>query len=79
MKLGKKLGSGMTAEVYEIGNDNVLKLFLENIPTDWVEYEFKIAHEAGKLFDLAVLKHLSKPDHRPAVFSAFNDTGYPCC
>ena len=53
MKLGKKLGSGMTAEVYEIGSDNVLKLFLENIPTGWVEYEFKIAHEAGKLFDSA--------------------------
>jgi thiamine kinase-like enzyme len=53
MKLGKKLGSGMTAEVYEISNDNVLKLFLENIPTEWVEYEFKIAHEAGKIFDLA--------------------------
>lgn len=50
MKKGKMLGKGMTAEVYEWGQDKVLKLYFERFSEDWIIYEARIGtavHEAG--------------------------------
>lgn len=51
MKKGKLLGSGATAEVYEWGQDRVLKLYFDKYSNDdWVSHEAKvgqIVNEAG--------------------------------
>ncbi len=39
MELGALIGSGMTAEVYKWQQDKVLKLFFNNVPEGWIEYE----------------------------------------
>ncbi|PNT90383.1 phosphotransferase family protein [Clostridium thermosuccinogenes] len=47
---GKMIGKGMTAEVYEWGQDKVLKLFFDNVTMERVDYEASIGktvHEAG--------------------------------
>lgn len=45
MKKGKLLGSGVTAEVYEWGQDRVLKLYFNKFSTDdWVKHETKVGH-----------------------------------
>lgn len=40
--LGKIIGRGRTADVYEYGEDKVIKLFKENFGSSWVEREYKI-------------------------------------
>lgn len=59
MKKGKLIGQGMTAEVYEWGQDKVLKLYFDSYTDDWVKYEAGIGrtvNEAGvpspKVFDM---------------------------
>lgn len=50
MKKGALIGKGMTAEVYEWGRNQVLKLFFDRFKDEWVDYEAKIGtavHEAG--------------------------------
>ncbi|MGL6338913.1 MAG: phosphotransferase family protein [Waterburya sp.] len=50
MSAGKKIGSGKSAEVFCWGNDQVIKLFFQNISTAWIEYETKvtqIVYQAG--------------------------------
>lgn len=51
MKKGKLLGSGVTAEVYEWGEDKVLKLYFNKYSNDdWVDHEAKVGylvHESG--------------------------------
>lgn len=50
MKKGKLIGSGKTAEVYEWGNDKVLKLYFKSISDDWIKNETEIVtkiHGAG--------------------------------
>ena len=42
MQKGSIIGKGMTAEVYEWGQDKVLKLYFEWFPKDWVNYEAQI-------------------------------------
>jgi uncharacterized protein (TIGR02172 family) len=45
MKKGNLLGSGVTAEVYEWGQDRILKLYFAKYSIDdWVNYEAKIGH-----------------------------------
>lgn len=45
MKKGKLLGSGVTAEVYEWGQDKILKLYFDKYSNDdWVNYEAKVGH-----------------------------------
>ncbi len=39
MTVGVLLGKGMTAEVYKWQQGKALKLFFENIPGHWIEYE----------------------------------------
>ncbi len=57
MKLGKKLGVGMTAEVFVINEERVVKLFHEKIPKDWIHYEFKLAHRVGEVFENAPMAY----------------------
>jgi Predicted aminoglycoside phosphotransferase len=50
MSKGSLMGKGMTAEVYEWGEKQALKLYYEGIPRDWVQYEAEIGRtvfEAG--------------------------------
>ncbi len=50
MTLGKKIGQGMTAEVFEAGDGRVVKLFREGASQDGVRYEAKVGkavHAAG--------------------------------
>jgi uncharacterized protein (TIGR02172 family) len=50
MKKGKLIGKGMTAEVYEWGQDKVLKLFFDKRSDDRIKSETEIGyavHEAG--------------------------------
>lgn len=42
MSKGTLIGKGMTAEVYEWGNRQALKLYYEGIPKDWITYEAEI-------------------------------------
>ena len=45
MEKGKLLGSGMTAEVYEWGQDKILKLYFNKYSSDeWVNHEAKVGH-----------------------------------
>ena len=43
---GPLIGRGRTAEIYAWGDSQVLKLFRQDWPDDWVEYEVKIARIA---------------------------------
>ena len=50
MKKGNMIGQGMTAEVYEWGEDKVLKLFFNKFKDNWINSEAdigKIIYEAG--------------------------------
>lgn len=50
MQKGSMIGKGMSAEVYEWGNDKVLKLYYDRVKTDWIKYEAYIGcaiYEAG--------------------------------
>ncbi|SFF19940.1 Predicted kinase, aminoglycoside phosphotransferase (APT) family [Paenibacillus catalpae] len=50
MTRGALIGKGMTAEVYEWGEGQALKLYYENIPKDWIQYESEVGtavHQAG--------------------------------
>ncbi|MDA3845605.1 MAG: aminoglycoside phosphotransferase family protein [Vallitaleaceae bacterium] len=53
MEVKEKLGEGMTAEVYEIDRQYVLKLFYSHIPNEWVDYEYNLAHSVGELYESA--------------------------
>lgn len=50
MKDIELLGTGMTAEVFKIDDSKVVKLFNEDIPKEWIDYEFKLSNEVGELF-----------------------------
>ncbi len=43
MTLGKQIGQGRTAEVYEIGNNKILKLFKPEVPKQAIENEYNIS------------------------------------
>ena len=50
MNKGNLIGRGMTAEVYEWGQDKALKLYTKNVSKSWAMYEARIGtaiHEAG--------------------------------
>ncbi|MBS4196076.1 phosphotransferase family protein [Lederbergia citri] len=50
MLLEKIIGKGNTAEVYEFGKKDVIKLFYDTIPLEWVKREFensKLINELG--------------------------------
>ncbi|CAM3313047.1 phosphotransferase [Paenibacillus lupini] len=50
MRKGTLIGKGMTAEVYEWGNRQALKLYYDGIPKEWITYEAEIGqvvHHAG--------------------------------
>lgn len=42
MLLDKKIGQGMTAEIFDIGNNRVVKLFYKTIPQYLIEHEYNI-------------------------------------
>lgn len=49
MKLGRLLGTGSTAEVYEWGQGKIIKLYYKNFSNDnWVNHEAKIGHIVNK-------------------------------
>lgn len=43
MKLGEVIGRGRSGEVYEYGEDQVLKLFYTHTSKAWVEHEYRIS------------------------------------
>ena len=42
--LGERIAEGRTAEVHAWGEGQVLKLFLDWVPLDWIESEARIGH-----------------------------------
>lgn len=44
MEKGALIGKGMTAEVYEWGQDKVLKLYFEKYNEDWIKHEADIGY-----------------------------------
>ena len=42
------IGIGRTAEVYEWGQDKVLKLYFDWFPKDWIDYEAEIGYSINK-------------------------------
>ncbi len=50
MKLGMKLGAGMTAEVFVLNCEKVVKLFFESIPKSWIQYEYSLAYTVGNVY-----------------------------
>lgn len=42
MTIGTLIGKGRTADIHTFGNDKVIKLFHEETPESWVDYELKI-------------------------------------
>jgi len=49
MKIGRLLGTGLTAEVYEWGQGKIIKLYFNRFSTDkWVNHEAKIGHIVNK-------------------------------
>lgn len=55
----KMINQGRTAEVFDIGNNQILKLFRKNIPIQAIESEFKIARIIKDL-DIPVPKFFGK-------------------
>lgn len=43
MNIGKLIGQGRTAEIFEVGSDKILKLFRDGIPKKAIEYEYNIS------------------------------------
>lgn len=41
MSLGTRIGRGNTAEVFELGDREVLKLFYDRIPFEYIEKEYE--------------------------------------
>lgn len=48
MQKGAIIGTGRTAEVYEWGQDKVLKLYYDWVPKDWVDSEIEIGYSIYK-------------------------------
>ena len=44
MARGPRIGVGRTAEVYAWGDRQILKLYLANMPREWVDHEARIGH-----------------------------------
>ncbi len=42
MLLDNKIGQGKTAEIFDIGDNRVVKLFYKTIPLQWAEHEWQI-------------------------------------
>lgn len=55
MKLGKLIGEGKTAEVYEIKNNKIIKLFNKETRKSQIKYEFKI-NALLSSYDLPIIK-----------------------
>lgn len=43
MNIGNLIGCGRTAEIFEMGNDRIVKLFRDGIPRQAIEYEYNIS------------------------------------
>lgn len=43
VEIKSKLNEGRTAEIYEIDENHILKLFFPNTPKNWIEHEYKTA------------------------------------
>ncbi|SCW55716.1 hypothetical protein SAMN04487970_101541 [Paenibacillus tianmuensis] len=48
MKLGKRIGQGYTAEVFEWGSDKIIKVFRPHT-ADLMEYEWRISRQVAGL------------------------------
>lgn len=53
MEKGKLIGQGRTAEVFEWGNDKILKLFRENFPKAAIEKEYDVSLKISKKMNFA--------------------------
>ncbi|MFT2111127.1 phosphotransferase [Marinomonas sp. 2405UD68-3] len=49
VKLGKMIGSGHWANVYEYNNDHVIKLFHKHVDQSIAQYEFEVSNKIYKL------------------------------
>ncbi|NLD47147.1 MAG: phosphotransferase [Clostridiaceae bacterium] len=70
MQKGILLGKGMTAEVYEWGQDKVLKLYYEVFSNEWINHEAKVGkavHKAG-IPSPAVFETISVGNRKGTIF-----------
>lgn len=65
MSLGKLIGRGNTAEVFELSDKEVLKLFYEKMPFEYIEKE----HKTSK-----VINHLGIPSPNVGEFMEIDNT-----
>jgi thiamine kinase-like enzyme len=66
MKKYKLINQGRTAEVYDIGNGQILKLFLKSMPLPAIESEYNIAN-AIKDFNLPIPKFFGKMEYEDRI------------
>lgn len=67
MLLGKLIGRGMTAEVYELTdkNERVIKLFYERVPLEYIKKEFEASIIINQLgIPSPIVEELLKWDHK---------------
>ena len=50
MTIGKLIGYGRTANIFEWEEDKIVKLFHENYPREFIEYEYKASDYIQKVF-----------------------------
>ncbi|MDN3956050.1 phosphotransferase family protein [Sporolactobacillus laevolacticus] len=66
--LGKKIGQGLTAEIFDVGNQQVLKLFYKDIPLSWAKQEFRINQTlVQEGFPVARVYNLIEKDGRHGI------------
>ncbi|GKX28771.1 aminoglycoside phosphotransferase [Vallitalea longa] len=55
MELGKLIGEGSTAEIYELDNNKILKLFIKGYKKKYIKYEYRV-NNILSTYDLPVTK-----------------------
>lgn len=72
MKKGRLLGKGLTAEVFEWGNDKILKLYFKNYDMEWAQKEAdKMASVKGAGVDLPEVYGIVEVDGRAGLIFDF--------
>ena len=76
MKKYKLIDQGRTAEVYDIGNEQILKLFLISMPLPAIENEYNIAN-AIKDFNMPIPKFFGKMEYENRIGLVFEKINGP--
>lgn len=68
LSLDKKIGQGLTAEIFDVSNQQVLKLFYKDISLSWAKQEFRINQTlVQEGFPVARVYNLIEKDGRHGI------------